>query len=131
MVDALRAAHRVTKRGGIVVDARPDASRPPRILARGRVRGHLRQTADADMRDRRADEAVERVVRRGLFARGRRGYVWYASRFEDLDEFDAYANDSSRYGGMYARGTRRALLPFRRGPLVMRRATKFELLRRL
>jgi hypothetical protein len=130
MVDALRAAHRVTKRGGIVVDARPDASRPPRILARGRVRGRLRQTADADLRDGSADEAVERVVRRGLFARGRVGHVWFGSRFEDLDELDEYVNDSGRYGA-YARGTRPALLPFRRGPLVMRRATKFELLRRL
>ncbi len=130
MVDALRAAHRVTKRGGIVIDARPDASRQPRLIAHGRVRGHLRQTPDADMRDSRSDEAVERAVRLGLFQHGRTGRLWHESRFADLGELDDYVHDSARYG-RYERGTRRALIPFRRGPLIMRRATKFELLRRL
>jgi hypothetical protein len=130
MVDALRAAHRVVKPRGTVVDARPDASRFPRIVARGHVRGYLRQRADADDRDRSADEAVERAVGLGLFAHGRRGHVWYESRFSDLAELDGYVRDSRRFG-RYERSTRERLMPFRRGPLIMRRATKFELLRRV
>ncbi len=130
MVDALRAAHGRVKRGGLVIDARPDSSRPPRVIAHGRVRGRIRQGADADERDRRADEAVARVVARGLFRRtGERGAVWHTTRFADLAELDEYLSDSARYAE-YERGTRRALLPFRRGPLTMRRAIRFEVLER-
>jgi hypothetical protein len=131
MVDALRAAQRRVRRGGIVIDARPDASRPPRLIAGRRVRGRIRQTADADDRDKRADEAIERVIARGLFGRtGHHGVVWHDASFIDLAELDDYLSDSARYA-RYERGTRRALVPFKRGPLVMRRAIKFELLERL
>ncbi|HEX9437885.1 MAG TPA: hypothetical protein VGA16_12100 [Candidatus Limnocylindria bacterium] len=130
MVDALRAAHRRVKRGGIVIDARPDARRLPRIIARGRVRGHIRQSGDADERDRSADLAVERVVARGLLRRtGERGHVWHTFRFADLAELDDYVSDSARYA-RYERGTRAALVPFRREPLVVRRAIRFEVLER-
>lgn len=129
MVDALRAAHRAVKRGGLVIDARPDAARCPRILARGRVRAVLDQCPDADERDALSDRAVERTAAEGLYRRDESGVVWHSSRFRDLRELDAYINDSSRYCG-YERGARRALLPFRRGPLTMRRAIKFELLER-
>lgn len=130
MVDALRAAHRVTKRGGVVIDMRPDAARPPRVIAGGRVRGGLRQSGDGDERDRRADLAVARAVALGLFRRGERGVVWHSSSFADLDELDAYLDDSSRYAE-YVPATRRALLPFRRGPISFRRGIKFEVLERL
>lgn len=129
MVDALRSAHRAVRRGGLVIDARPDASRPPRILAAGRVRARLEQSADADERDARADAAVERVVREGLFRRLAYGRVWHTSRFVDLPELDGYLSDSARYA-RYERGARRALVAFRRGPLDMRRAMKFEVLER-
>ncbi|MBM4434146.1 MAG: hypothetical protein FJ028_03365 [Chloroflexi bacterium] len=131
MVDALRAAHRVTKRGGVVIDIRPDAAHPPRIVAGGRVRGGLRQSGDGDARDARADRAVERAVRLGLFRRsGERGLVWHSTSFADLDELDAYVSDSARYAE-YTAGTRRALLPLRRGPISYRRAIRFEVLERL
>lgn len=130
MVDALRAAHRRVRRGGLVIDARPDASRHPRIVARGSVRAYLDQCEDAEERDRRADAAIERVVARGLFEHGEIGRVWHTSRFADLAELDAYVSDSARYCD-YERGTRRALIPFKRGPLTMRRAIKFEVLERI
>lgn len=131
MVDALRAAHRVTKRGGIIIDMRPDAARPPRVIAAGRVRGGLRQSGDGDERDRRADLAVARAAALGLVRRGgERGVVWHSTSFADLAELDDYVSDSARYAE-YAPGTRRRLLPFRRGPLSFRRAIKFEVLERL
>lgn len=129
MVDALRAAHQRIRPGGLVIDARPDASRRPRIVARGRVRAHLHQCEDAEERDRRADAAIDRVVARGLFEHGETGRVWHDSRFVDLAELDEYVNNSARYCE-YERGTRRALIPFKRGPLTMRRAIKFEVLER-
>ena len=130
MVDALRAAHRRVKRGGVVIDVRPDAAHPPRIIAGGRIRGGIHQAADSDERDRRSDLAVERVVALGLFRRtGERGLVWHTTRFADLAELDDYVSDSARYAG-YDRGTRRALLPFRQGPLAWRRAIRFEVLER-
>jgi hypothetical protein len=129
MVDALHAAHRRLRPGGVVIDARPDASRHPRLVAGGRVRGTLRQTEDADMRDARADDAVARVIARGIFRRIDSGRVWHESTMGDLAALDAYVNDNARYDD-YERGTRRALTPFRRGPLVMRRAIKFDVLQR-
>ncbi len=131
MVDALRAAHRRVRRGGLVVDARPDPTRRPRVIARGRVRGRILQSEDADERDGRADAAVERVVARGLFRRtGERGAVWHTFRFADLAALDDYVGDSARYE-RYEGGTRDALLPFRRGPLTVRRAIRFEVLERV
>ena len=131
MVDALRAAHRRTRPGGIVIDLRPDAAHPPRVIAGGRVRGGLRQTGDADERDRRADAAVERATRLGLFHRsGERGLVWMSTSFADLAELDEYVGDSARYAA-YVPGTRKALLPFRHERISYRRALKFEVLERL
>ena len=129
MVDALHAAQRAVKRGGFVVDARPDASRRPRIVARGRVRARLVQCPDADQRDASADAAVARLLREGAFRAVRSGHLWHTARFADLRSLDAYLHDSARHCG-YERGARRALLPFRASPLVMRRAVKFEVLER-
>lgn len=129
MVDALRAAHQRVRRGGLVIDVRPDHSRQARVLARGRVRAYLTRSRDADL-DRQADVAIESVVAGGLFRRLRRGLVWYGSRFSDLAELERSIKDSSRYCD-YEPGTRRSLIPFRRGPLTMRRAVKFEVLERL
>src|SRR5215470_10419814 len=122
MVHALQAAHRRVRRGGIVIDARPDSSRRPRMIARRRVRGHLVQSDDADMRDAKADASIDRVVASGLFRRtGERGILWHEVTFVDLAELDEYLSDSGRYS-RYTPGTRRALMPFRRGPLRMKRA---------
>lgn len=130
MVDALRAAHRAVKRGGVVIDARPDASRAPRVSARGAVRGCFVQTADADQRDAQADSAVEHAISEGLFRPVRRGHLWYATTYRDLAELEAYLAESGRYDAC-SRGTRKALLPFRRRPILVRRAIKFQVLERL
>lgn len=130
MVDALHAAHRAVKRDGLVIDARPDATRHPRVVAGGRVRAWLRQCEEADLRDGRADRSVERVLREGLFRVVSSGHLWHSTRFADLADLDAYLADSARYCD-YEDGTRRKLLPFRRGPLDLRRAIGFDVLERL
>ncbi len=127
MVDALRSAHRAVRRGGLVIDARPDASRHPRVVAGGRVRAWLRQCPDADLRDGRADTSVGRLVTAGLYGVVGSGHVWHSTRFADLTELDAYVRDSARYCG-YEKGTRPRLVPFRAGPMDLRRAIRFELL---
>ena len=114
-----------------MIDARPDASRRARVIARGRVRGRLIQSADADRRDRHADAAVEQVIAKGLFRRtGERGFLWHGATFADLAQLDDYLTETSRYS-RYEGRTRSALLPFRSGPIRMRRAIKFEVLERL
>jgi len=130
MVDALRQTHRVLRPHGQLIDARPDASRIPRVIARGRVRAHLRQGEDADKRDGASDEAVARVKADGLFRSLERGVIWHENTLGDLRALDEYAAGSSRYEG-YVRGERAKLLPFRKGPLSLRRAIKFEVLERL
>lgn len=130
MVDALRRAHRALRPRGILVDARPDASRVPRILAKGRVRARLAQTEDADHRDAASDTAVAAVKAAGLFRSLESGRVWHVNTIGDLAALDEYARNTCRYEG-YARGTRARLLPYRKGPLVLRRAIKFEVLERL
>jgi hypothetical protein len=129
MVDALRAAHRRLRPRGLVIDARPDASRRVRIIAGGRVGGFLRQSEDADMRDARADEAIGLILASSAFRRIDGGRIWHETVMGDLSDLDAYVADNARYDD-YERGTRSALLPFRRGPLTMRRAIKFDVLQR-
>lgn len=130
MVDALRRAHRALKPRGLLFDARPDARRIPRVVARGRVRAHLRQSEDADQRDAAADEAIERVKAAGLFRSVRSGWIWYESRVGDLGSLDEYARESSRYDG-YRRAERAKLLPFKDGPLSLRRGIRYEVLARI
>jgi hypothetical protein len=130
MVDALKRAHRALKPRGLLFDARPDAHHVPRVIARGRVRAHLRQSEDADMRDEASDKAVERVIADGLFRSLKRGWIWHENQVGDLRALDEYAKTSSRYDG-YLRGERPRLLPFKNGPLSLRRSIHFEILERL
>lgn len=130
MVDALRRAHRALKPRGLLFDARPDARRIPRVIARGRVRAHLKQTEDGDQRDAASDEAVERVRAAGLFRSVRSDWIWYESRVGDLSALDEYARSSSRYQG-FRRGERAKLLPFKDEPLSLRRAIRYEVLERI
>lgn len=130
MVDALERVHKALKPGGVLFDARPDASLIPRVRARGRVRAHLRQNEDADMRDAAADDAIEHVKTAGLFRSVRTGRVWYENQVGDLRALDEYAKTSSRYEG-YLRGERSKLLPFKKGPLSLRRAIRYEVLARI
>jgi hypothetical protein len=129
MVDALRQAHRRLRDGGLLIDARPDGPRRPRILARGRVRTYLGQTEEVDADDAAADAAVAKVVAAGLFRPIRSGGLWYRVTFRDLAELDEYVRTSSRYGG-YLNNYRAPLVPFRNEPLVMRRAMQFTVFAR-
>lgn len=130
MVDALKRAHRALKPRGLLFDARPDARRIPRVIARGRVRAYLRQSEDADERDAASDQAVERVKAMGLFRSVRSGWVWHENQVGDLRALDEYATTSSRYDG-YRLGERRKLLPFKDGPLSLRRAIRYQALERI
>ena len=94
------------------------------------MRGHLVQRDDATADDGAADVAVEKVIARGLFRRIESGHIWHRSSLRDLAALDDYAENSTRYAG-YARGTRARLVPFRAGPLLMRRAIKFQVLERV
>ena len=128
MVDALSAVSRALRPGGIVIDVRPDVAREARILAGGPVRTRMLRGVDAD--HERADAAVDRVVQRGLFTRVSRGVLWYESRFRDLESLDAYFS-----GGEHSRGDRDGwhaqIAPYRREPLTLCRAAKFEVLARV
>lgn len=130
MVDALRRAHRALKPRGLLVDARPDQRRGPRVIARGRVRAHLEQTEDADHRDEMSDRAIAAAKEAGLFRHVESGWVWHQNLVGDLRMLDEYAEGSARYEG-YVRGERQKLLPFKDGPLFLRRAIRFEVLERL
>ncbi len=131
MVDALRAAHRALRPHGVLVDLRPDASRPPRLVAGGRVRGTLATRPGSRRDDLAADAAVTAAVDAGLFRRGRgAGHLWHGTTFASLAELSAYVRSNRRWPA-FAPGVRRTLAPFRAGPIVCRRAVKFELLDRL
>jgi hypothetical protein len=130
MVDALHEAHRVLRPGGLLIDARPDGSRLPRLLAAGRVRGHLVQDSCADEYDTSADRAVARAVRRRLFRLIETGRVWHQATFAGLAKLEDYLHGSSRYSRCPA-DTRGRLIPHRDRPITMRRAIKFSVLRRL
>ncbi len=128
MVDALRATHRALRPRGVLIDLRPDASRPPRLVAGCRVRGTLAPRSGSRGDDLAADAAVSAVVEAGLFRRGRgAGHLWHGTTFASLAELSAYVRSNRRWPA-FAPGARSALAPFRDGPIVCRRAVKFELL---
>jgi hypothetical protein len=130
MVDALREAHRVLRPRGLLIDVRPDGERLARLEAGRRVRGYLRQGPGATADDRGADAAVATVLERGLFRPRESGWLWHRSTLGDLDELREYTRTSPRYSGL-APGTLQALRPYRRGPILMRRAIKYAVLERL
>lgn len=130
MVDALRRAHRAVKHRGLVIDARPDASRVPRVLVRGRTVTKLVQSDDADRRDGEADRAVAIVKSEGLFRSLERGWIWHRSTIGDLRELDDYVRNSSRYAG-YERGGRARTAKHPNATFALRRAVKFEVLERV
>lgn len=82
------------------------------------------------MRDAAADAAIQRVLADGLFRSLRKGWLWHQNQVGDLAALDEYAKTSSRYDG-YIRGERAKLLPFRKGPLSLRRSIRYEVLERI
>jgi len=130
MVDALHEAHRAVRRGGTIIDLRPDSIHQPRVLRGGRVVGAIyeRPTAMAD--NHFSDRAVARVVREGLLKRIRSGHFWYLLPPMDLPTLDDWLAQSRRLGG-YTRGTRAALARQPDRPIIVRRPLAYGIYERL
>src|SRR5439155_4198319 len=101
MVHALVEIHRVLAPGGILVDARPD-SRVPAYAERRKPRGFQRfgvvKTSRLELaNDRASDQAITRVVRKGLFKRRRSGRFWHRVPFGDLAELRRYLWEHLRF----------------------------------
>lgn len=136
MVDALHEVHRVLAPRGVLVDARPDS----RVLAYAERRtakrfqryGKIRTSREELVNDSTSDRAVTRVVREGLFGRGRRGRFWHRVPFDDLAELRRYLSEHLRFAKRadwtVDAATRRR---YAHEPFVIRRAVRYELLKRL
>ncbi|MGH2450090.1 MAG: hypothetical protein ACRDGE_02230 [Candidatus Limnocylindria bacterium] len=127
MVHALHAARRALRRGGLLIDLRPDARRAPRIAVAGRVAGEL-MTGSTGM-DEAADAAVAALVAEGALRPLERGHLWYRHTFRDRGELDEYIASTRRVEG-YGRAVA-ARLAAARGPVVMRRALAFAIYERV
>ena len=136
MVDALHEVHRVLAPRGVLVDARPDsrvlAYAERRLAKRYQRFGKIRTSAEELANDSTSDRAVTRVVREGLFARGRRGRFWHRVPFDDLAELRRYLTEHLRFAKRadwtVDAATRRR---YAHEPFVIRRAVRYELLPRL
>jgi hypothetical protein len=128
MVDALQEAHRVLVARGVFVDARPDSRVSARVrarTARGRVIGTIGSQRPTKTDDLWSDRAVRDVLRRKLFRSRRRGRLWHAIPFEDVEELNDYLTDHLRF----SKRARWLVPPARRTPpLFVERAVRFEIL---
>ena len=135
MVDALHEVHRVLAPRGLLVDARPDS----RVNAaaeqvKGKVFrrvGVIRTSSRELLNDRDSDRAIAAVAREHLFKRLGTHRFWHRVPFEDLDALRTYLSEHQRFERR-ARWTVEAAERRRiRGePFVIRRAVRWELLRR-
>jgi len=130
MVHALLEAHRVLRPGGILLDLRPAAEHRRIGLGEGpawRLVGKMREPL---REDRRANRAVEQVVRRRLFRSTARGAVLLERVMDDLSDFRGYLTEFnqrrviSAHTWLIRRLERaRRIRPLRivsRGPLTLR-----------
>ena len=121
MVDALHSVHRVLRRGGVLVDARPSTKRLPRLERDGRVTARL---APSDQtRHRIADESISRLVDEGLLRPLRSGHFWFRHTFRDRDELLRWIADRDDWT------TARRAVPS--GTRTLRRAVEFTHYRRM
>jgi SAM-dependent methyltransferase len=98
MVHALEEIHRLLRPGGMLIDIHPQQEAPllkvvrsGRLLFSEPVPGH-------DAEDyRRADEAVARVVRRGLFALERTAEFDFLTYAGSVSEMRKYLEESNAY----------------------------------
>jgi hypothetical protein len=136
MVDALGEIHRVLAPGGTLVDARPD-SRVPAYAERRKPRGFQRfgvvKTSRLEVaNDRASDRAISRVVREGLFVRGRRSRFWHLVPFGSLSELRNYLREHQRLvhrAEWVVDGVTRKR--FSNDQFVIRRPVRYELLEAL
>jgi hypothetical protein len=136
MVDALHEVHRVLAPRGLLIDARPDSrvlAYAQRPKAGGFQRFGLVKTNRTERaNDRASDEAVDHVVREGLFKRRRRGRFWHLAPFVNLAALRRYLSEHLRFvhraKWVVEAATRRRHAT---EPFVIRRAVRYELLDRL
>src|SRR5437762_13202907 len=126
MVDALHEARGAVRRGGTLIDLRPDSSHPPRVVRDGRDVGGFYERREAIGDNRASDRALARVVRDGLLTPVRAGSFWYDTPYRDLESLEAWAATSRRIGG-YTRGARRVLRKGRGRPVIGRPALPVRL----
>ncbi len=133
MVDALSEVHRVLAPGGTLVDARPDSrvlASVQRTTPTGFQRFGVVKTSRLEIAsDQASDRAIARVVREGLFKRGRSGRFWHLAPFNSLAELRKYLAEHLRFvhraEWVVDRATRNR---HSNDPFVIRRAVRYELL---
>src|SRR5260221_7501335 len=130
MVDALRHAQRAARRGGTIIDLRPDSSHQPRVQRGGRAVGHLYERRDAIVDNHFSDRAVARLVREGLLKPIRSGHFYYSLPRMDLPALDAWLAEARRIAGC-TRGTRAALARDPERPIDVRRPLAYGIYRRI
>src|SRR5205814_4906614 len=99
MVDALHEARSALRRGGTLIDLRPDSSHPPRVVRDGRDLGGFYERREAIGDNHASDRALARVVRDGLLTPVRTGSFWYDTRYPDLESLEAWVWTLRGIGG--------------------------------
>ena len=116
-----------------MVDARPDSrvlASVQRRTARGFQRFGVVKTSRLEIAsDQASDRAIARVVRAGLFKRGRRGRFWHLVPFNSLADLRSYLAQHLRFvhraEWAVDSATRKR---HSNDPFVIRRAVRYELL---
>src|SRR5262245_48842360 len=110
MVDALRRAHRMVKRGGCVVDLHPSAARSP-VDVSGRTTGYV-DGGDAPLRHAAAGVALAAAIDEGLFTiEGSTTFAFYTYA-DSIDELREYVEENwrdARIDDLTVERTRQAL----------------------
>jgi hypothetical protein len=137
MVDALHEAHRVLAPRGLLIDARPDSrvlAHADHLTAPGRYAsaGVVRTSREELGNDRASDAAVAKVKRERIFRSLRHGRFWHRVLFDDLDGLQDYIDEHMRFEHRVRwRVNVAARRSWRHDPWAMRRAVRYELLRRV
>ena len=130
MVDALHEVHRVLRRGGLLIDARPDSRVLAKVVVLGRVVGTLTTQPGTVVDDRASDRAVAYVKREGLFRSLRHGRHWHPMRFADMRDLRVYLDGSLRLSHRVRwRIPAEARRRFGAEAVTIVRAVRFEVLR--
>ena len=115
MVDALRSVHRVVRKGGVLVDVRPDTARAPRLERDGRVIARL--VPRDHTRHRAADDAIAHFVGQRLLRPTRSGSFWFRHTFRDRSSALAWVAGRDDWDA--------PAVPLAPGPVTLRRAVAF------
>ena len=137
MVDALKEAHRILRRGGTLVDARPDSrvvayAEHEHVKGKPRPAGVIATAREELTNDRTSDDAVATAIRNGWFRPRRAGRFWHRVLFEDRPAMQRYLSDHARFvhrvRWMVDAAKRRG---WEEDPWAIRRAVRYGLLERI